>query len=258
MQCLHHRLELCHLVAHIASRTVAPMRSKISERVVSPVILQPLLYQAAVVYEGMDRHQLHRRHSKPLQVAKARRRGKSGVGAAQRLRHIRILNAETAYMRLVNNGVGEWCAQRPVLLPVKVGIHHNTFRNSRRAVPFVNVQIGIVAAEHIRENGLRPIDAARYCLRIRIDQQLRWIEALSFLRLPWSMHAISISLPRLNPWQITMPHKGGDFRQCNFFYLFAVLVEEAKFNTCSLLRVDGKIYACSVPLGAQRVRLAWK
>src|SRR5271155_2847155 len=116
----------------------------------------------------------------------------------------------------------------------------------------------VIAAKDIRKNRLSPVHAPRYGLRIRIDKQLRRVKPQPFLGLPRSMHAIAVSLARLNARQIAVPNKSSCLPQRNLFALHTRFIEKAKINPLRLLRIESKVHACSIPLRAKRVRLTRK
>ena len=73
VQRLHHLLELAHLAAELAAGAVAHVGREEADRVVAPVVAQPLVEQDLVVDEGVHRHQLDRGDAELAQVLDDRR-----------------------------------------------------------------------------------------------------------------------------------------------------------------------------------------
>ncbi len=84
----HHLLELGE--GEVGIGGVAPGGGEEADRVVAPVVLQPLLEKVTVVDEGVDRQQLDGADAQRRQVAGDLRRREPGIGAAQRFGHGRM------------------------------------------------------------------------------------------------------------------------------------------------------------------------
>ena len=67
---------------------VAVLGREEAQRVVAPVVLQPVLEQMRLVDEGVDRQQLDRGDAELVQMLDHRRRGEAAIGAAQLLRNV--------------------------------------------------------------------------------------------------------------------------------------------------------------------------
>ncbi|WP_220089816.1 hypothetical protein, partial [Lonsdalea populi] len=67
MEVLDHLLELLDLLSQIARIGVLVVRGEEPDRVVAPVVAQPLLDEMAVLHELVDRHQLDRGDAKLLE-----------------------------------------------------------------------------------------------------------------------------------------------------------------------------------------------
>ncbi len=83
VQRFHHGLEF----ADSSGVRIAQLRSKETDAVVTPIIVQALGKKMMVVDEGVHRHQLDRRDAKPHKVFDYGSCSKSGVRAAKVLRY---------------------------------------------------------------------------------------------------------------------------------------------------------------------------
>ena len=82
-----HLLEFAQRVRHVGS--VARIGRKKADRVIAPIVLEPLLEQMAVVDEGVDRHQFDGRDAKRPDVVDDGLRAEPGVKAPQLLVDLR-------------------------------------------------------------------------------------------------------------------------------------------------------------------------
>jgi len=104
----------------------------------------------------------------------------------------------------------------------------------------------------------RPIDHARQGLRVRVNQQLRGIEAVAAWRVIGAIHAVAVKLPGGAPWKIDVPGvtrtlpDGNDAARCGGFRR----VKQAKVNALRIFGIEGEIHAFPVPSGAEGRRSA--
>ena len=103
VQGLHHRLELGDLRAGILRGSVIIVRSKVTDRVVAPVVRQSLGLQRRVIRELLDRHQLNRGDAQLCQVLDDRGVCHACVGAAQVLRDVRVAHRHALDVGLVDD-----------------------------------------------------------------------------------------------------------------------------------------------------------
>ena len=227
VQALHHLLEFLHLSAELAAGRVLVVRSEKADRVVSPVIPQPALHQKRIVNELLDRHELHRGDAERLQVLDDRGMRESGVRPALILRDLRMQLGESLDVHLIDDRFVPWCSGRSIVPPVEVGIGHHRLRHERRAVHLVLRILRIV--EVMAEDRLVPFHFAFHGLAVRIEQELRRIATLAAVRVPRSVHAVSVSLARADLREIPMPEETGHLRQIDAA-LNPLLVEKAKLH----------------------------
>src|SRR5215475_4592928 len=101
---------------------------------------------------------------------------KARVGAAEILRNFVPKFAEALYVNFIDDGLVELPSRRGVAAPVETVVNDHGFRNIRRAVAVIALQV--VATDGIWKYGVVPLDVAANRLRIRIDEQLCRITAL--------------------------------------------------------------------------------
>ncbi len=168
VQRLHHRLELVHL----ARRGIAGVGREKADRVVAPVVAQPLLDEPAVVDERMHRHQLDRGDAEALQVVDHRRRREPRVGAAQRRRHVGMLQREAAHVEFVDHHVVPRHVGAAVVAPGERRIDDLALRHRMRAVAAVERQVGAPVADRVAEQRVAPAQRADDVACVRVEQQL--------------------------------------------------------------------------------------
>ena len=184
VQRLDHALELAHLLAGLAGGGVGRVRGEEADRRVAPVVRQPAVGEEGLVGDVVDRQQLDRGDAQRLQVVHGRVRRQPGVGAAQVLAHVGMQHREALDVRLVDHAVGQRRVRRPVVLPVEARVDHDALRDRRRVVGIVRRQVVVLAALSGTygwtlplSNRIGPVDR----LRVRVQQQLRGVEAVAAL-----------------------------------------------------------------------------
>ena len=161
---------------------VARLGREEADRVVAPVVAQPLLDQVAVVDEGVHRHQLDRGDAEPPQVVDHRRGGEAGIGAAQPRRHVGMAHGEAVHVQLVDHRLVPGHARRPVVAPGEGRVDDAALRHARRIVAAVERQVLVPVADAVAEMRVAPAQVARRVLGVGIDQQLVRVEAVAVLR----------------------------------------------------------------------------
>ena len=64
MQVFDHRFEFLHLAAGYPAGAVSGVRSKVTDAIIPPVVAHTAICQNLVIYELVDRQELHRSDSK--------------------------------------------------------------------------------------------------------------------------------------------------------------------------------------------------
>ncbi len=251
MQRLHHRLEFAF---RARGGRVVLMRGEVPDRVVAPEVAQTLLDEMPVLHEVVHRHQLHRRNAETFQIVDDRRGRESRIGAAILRRHIGMLHREAAHVHLVDDRVVPRRAGMLVIAPGECGIDHLALRHAERVIAPVERQIAPRTADAIAEVRVRPRQLTDDRLRVRIEQELVRVEAVSLLRLIGSVHAISIQFSGARFGQIAMPHLISLFAQPHALQLAAAAaVEQAQLDALSVFGKQREIDALAVPGGALRI-----
>ena len=154
-----------HLVRGILGQ-IARLDREEAERVVAPVVAQPLLEERAVLHEGVDRQQLDRRNAEPAQMV-----DDFGIRRAPRMCRARSVGCprragETAQMRLVDHGIGPRDVRRPVVRPVEALVGHDAFHHPGCAVAAIKREIRPRRVHAMAEQRVGPFQLAeRYGAR---------------------------------------------------------------------------------------------
>src|SRR4030095_10785352 len=154
--------------------------------------------------------------------------GQSGVGSPQLLGDVRVFDRKTFNVRFVHYRLVRRCARMSIIAPIKIRIDHHRFRHEASAVFVIGRTIGIV--EEMGEDRLVPLHLPYDGPRIRIEQELGWITAMSFFRLPWPVDSKAVALAGPEIGQIAMPAKTGYLWQIETC-LVPLFVEQAKFHS---------------------------
>src|SRR5688500_1962101 len=95
-------------------------------------------------------------------------------------------------------------------------------------------------------------------LRVRVHDQLVWVEAVSRMRRIRSMYAIAVQLPGADVRQVAVPDHVRLLRKRDGERLDLSIhrVEQAQLHARRVFREDGEVDADAVPGGAERVRPA--
>src|SRR5207245_3307480 len=94
------------------------------------------------------------------------------------------------------------------------------------------------------------------CARVRIEQQLVPVAALSLRRVVWAVHAEAVPLAGSDAGRVSVPGEAGDLRQVDAG-LFSSVVEETQLDLFGELGEEGEVGAGAVERGAERISAAW-
>jgi len=247
----HHLLELAQGIRSV--RSVARIGRKEADRVVAPVVPKTFLEQVAVVQEGMDRQQLHRRHPQGFDVVDDRLLRHPCVGATQRLGDTGVALGKALDVGLVNQG---FFPGRKVLpgraAPIEIRIDHHAFRHEGCAVPFVETQVFFLGADGVAIAGVVPLHRPGVASGVGVEQQLVGIEPVAGLRLVGAVHPIAIDLAGLDAFDIAVENLVGVVRQGDAADLLAPFgVEQAELDAGRVGGEQGEIHAPTVEAGAE-------
>jgi hypothetical protein len=244
VELVHHFLEL------VGERRmeVAWLRREEGDRVVAPIVLEAFLDQITVIDKGVNRQQLRRGNAEGSQIFRHARVRQSGERAPSRGGNMLVQLGEALDVHLVHDGPLPRDGGLALLSPCECRIDHPALQHQRRAVTLVERQILVGGVEHIAEQLRPPGEPADDLLRVRIDQQLVGIEAMSRIRLVGSMHAISIHRPGSRLRKVPVPDFIGVFRQLEpLQLLLAIDVEKTELDFRCIRGEQGEIHTQAVP-----------
>jgi hypothetical protein len=155
--------------------------------------------QERLVGDVVDGQQLDRGDPERLQVVERGLGRQAGVGPAQVLAHLGMAHGEALDVGLVDDGVGERDLGRPVALPIEGGVDHHGLGHRVDVVLVVALEVVVVGAIRGRvgqDVGALPADLALDRLGVRVDEQLRRVEAVALLRRVGTVDAVAVALAR--------------------------------------------------------------
>src|SRR5262249_43369673 len=96
-------------------------------------------------------------------------------------------------------------------------------------------------------------------LRVRVDQQLRGIEAIAVRRIVWAMNAIAVKLTGPNVRQVAMPDLIGALTEIDLvrFDCVVLMTEQTELDSSRVLGKEGEVHALAVPGRTEGIGLAW-
>ena len=167
-------------LGEVAGREVARLRREEADRVVAPIVGELALDQVPVLDEGVNRQELDRRDAQRPQVVDHLRDREAGGRAPVALRHIRVPHREAAQMGLVEDALVPGHVRSLVVAPGEGGVDHPAFQHAAGIVPCVGAREVVArAADAVAEMRVRPAQLAPELLCVRVEEELRWIEAVA-------------------------------------------------------------------------------
>ena len=137
VEVLHHLLELAHLLAAVARGGVRRVRGEEPDRVVAPVVRQPVLREGRLGGELLGGQQLHRGDAEVAEIVGDHPVAEAGVRPAELLGDPVVQRGEALHVQLVDRGVAPPGADLAVGAPVEVVVHDHAAGNVRRRVALV-------------------------------------------------------------------------------------------------------------------------
>jgi hypothetical protein len=125
--------------------------------------------------------------------------------SAQVLRDSRMQLRVTAHVRFVDDRSIPRDERLVALLPIKVRIDDDALGNERRAVALVEREVIAFRADGVAETGRVPTQLADELARVRIEQELVRIEAMTLFGLVRSVHSVAVHGAGSETGQVTMP-----------------------------------------------------
>ena len=143
-------------------------------------------------------------------------------------------------------------------MPVEVGIDDGAFRHETRAVPLVEGQVVPLGADGVAEHGGVPDELAGVGARIRVEQELVRIEAMSGLGLERPVSAEPVKRAGSDVGDVAVEDLVGVLGQLETVDLASVgRVEDADVDPRRMGGKDREIGALGVGGGAERIGLAF-
>ncbi len=252
VQSAHHGLELGDRIVH----GVLGCRRVPRDRVVAPVVREPLADQELLAEEGLAGHQLERGHAEAVQVIDDRRLDQPEVLAAVSDRHVRVQLREALDVQLVDDRVAPGHVRRPRVAPVEAAFDDPGLGHEGRAVLAIGYAVVVLARTAQRRVPQQPSVERE---RRRIDQQLGGIEAVAVARRVRAVHSIAVQRAGAAELgrQEAVPDLAGAPRQAQACALLAAgRIEQAQLDAGRIGRVDREIGALPGPVRAERLRHA--
>jgi hypothetical protein len=210
--------------------------------------------QEALVGDVMYGQQLDRRDAELRQVRNRRFRRDATERPAEVVADERVSHRESLDVRLVDHRLvpGDTGAKQLVVLPVERLVDDDGLGDGGRVVPVVAGEVGVVAVRRVRKRCVGAgSDRAFDCLRIRIDQELRRVEAVTACRRPRTVDAVAVALPGADPRHVGVPVERGALGELQP-HLAVVVVEQAELHPLRVLGEEREVDALPVPERAQR------
>ena len=162
-------------------------------------------------------------------------------------------------VRLIDDRAVPGHAAAPVFAaPLEVGIDDDGFRHEGRAVALVEGEVVALGADRVAEHGGIPGQQAGMGARIRVEQQLVWIEAMTLLGRVRPVGAKPIASRRSDPLDMAVKDLVGVFGQLEAFdLLLAIVIENTDVHAGRVGGENGEIRPSFVRCRAERVRLAF-
>ena len=253
VQVLHHLLELADLAAHLRGGGVGGVRGEEAERVVAPVVAQPLLLQGGVVDELVHGHQLDGGHPELGQVADHLRVGHARVGAAQLLGDGGVQLGHALDVGLVDHRVRELDGGWGVIAPVEV-LGDDDAEHARAQV--VRGVDAVRLVEVVRVVLLAPLVVAGERPRVRVHEDLGRVVPQAAGGVPGAVHAVAVALPVPDARHVGVPCGAVPLLERDA-RLRAVVGDEAQLDRLHLAGDrEGEVGAGLVHGGPEGVRLA--
>ena len=216
-----------------------------------------MLDEAPVVDERMHRQQLDRRHAQVREVGDDGGGREARERPAQRRLHARMVDREPFDVQLVEHRVGPRHRGPGVVAPGERALDDDALLHRARVVAAVEREVLAVRADPVAVVRVGPAQLSRQRLRVRVEQQLVVVEAVSALGVVRPVHAVAVQHTGARVGQITVPHLVGVLGQRDAAELPpAAPVEHAQLDLFGMRAEQCEVHALAVPRRAQRVRQA--
>jgi len=204
VQLLDSRLEIFHLSGDIRPMIESYVGRKKTDRMISPVIRQSHLFQVALRYGLLYRHQLDGRYAQVPEIAYQRRMRQRCISASYLLRDLRHQPGQPLYMRFIDDAVVISCLGTLLISPVVTVIDDG--RLWRHGGIILLAIAEIILAYLISKKTIGPFHNAADGLRIRIQHYLIGVEPMPLRRPVGPMNPVTIQLTGTDVREIDMPY----------------------------------------------------
>src|SRR5690606_29142559 len=123
----------------------------------------------------------------------------------------------------------------------------------------VTVVARVRRADREAEHAVVPPHVAADSLRIRVEEQLRRVEAMAVARVVGAVDAVAVQLPRADVRQVAVPHLLRPLTQRNTVRLAPRVrrVEEAQLDSRRMFGEEGEVDADAIACGTERIGRSW-
>ena len=149
-----------------------------------------------------------------------------GEGAAYGFRNVRVPSGHALDMRLVDDRLVPGPVG-PIVERKRAAARNHAFGHERRAVGPALDEVAALGADLVSEQAVVPDQRPRIGFRIRIEEKLVAVEAMSVARHVGAMDSIAVALTRPEFRHVAVPDLIGVFGQRDTVRLRAALVEQA-------------------------------
>ena len=228
------------------------MRSQEPDGVVAPVVRQALVSQSGVLGELVHRHQFDGRHAQSGQVVDDRLVADPGICPANAFRDIGMGHAQALDVSFVDDGVVVLVSRRPVVAPVKERVDDHGQHRVTQGVRLVEL-LGIAKVIGVK----RPVsvDLTVDGFRVRVEQQLRGVAAVTVGGVIRAVDSEPISLAGLDGREVAVPHVSVDLGQFDPG-LNAVVGDQADLDLGRNLGEEGEVDTAAIERRSQGIGMA--
>ena len=250
VDCVDHVLQFARRV----SGTETGHRREEADRVVAPVIAQPLVHEVMFVDPCQQRHQFDTRNAERLDISENLFVAHAAEAAAVRGRYLRVPHRVAAQVALVEQGLGP--GNRGTARTGSPRRAHDRQRHAPSIVVRAGRDLAVLVQPRVTDVAV-PIEFTFELAGIRVEQQLGGITAQADRGIPGAVDAKAVALSRPAAGHKTVPHavitRGQVERE-----LVAMFVEQAQLDALGHPRPECEIDAIGIDCCAGDLGAPWK
>ena len=226
--------------------------------VVAPVVGEAAVGERALGDGVVHRHQLDRGDAERDEVLEDRVHAEPEIASAQRLRNVGVQPGHALDVTLVDHRPAPRRARRAVVSPAERGLGHDALRHGARAVRPARHEVTVRVAGVVAEEHIAPADGAAERAGVRVDEQLRRVEAVAVLGVPGTVDAVAVELAGAEVGKIRMPDEAVALAQRDAVGLARIAGggEQTEIDGGRVLREESEVDPLAIPRGAERIRHA--